>query len=219
MGSGPFPTELLDDLGQKLQHDGDEFGATTGRPRRCGWFDAVVARHAVRLNGLNGLAVTKLDVLTGFKTMRVCVALRARRQAHRRGSRPAWRSLNAVRPIYEEFPGWDEPLAKARSLDDLPTNAQRYLDRARRAHRHADLHGLGRRPPAGHDHPAQRVHELKNFTAEDADDAEATQRRVPERLAQPLRPSLSPSDVSAWASRCPAPVPSAIPLRPQRPLR
>ena len=74
VGSGPFPTELLDDLGQKLQHDGEEFGATTGRPRRCGWFDAVVARHAVRLNGLNGLAVTKLDVLTGLKTLRVCVA-------------------------------------------------------------------------------------------------------------------------------------------------
>jgi adenylosuccinate synthase len=126
VGSGPFPTELLDDLGQKLQHDGEEFGATTGRPRRCGWFDAVVARHAVRLNGLTGLAVTKLDVLTGFKALRVCVAYEL--DGKRIEEVPASLGIfNAVRPIYEEFPGWDEPLAKARSLDDLPTNARRYL--------------------------------------------------------------------------------------------
>jgi adenylosuccinate synthase len=126
VGSGPFPTELLDDLGQKLQHDGEEFGATTGRPRRCGWFDAVVARHAVRLNGLNGLAVTKLDVLTGFKTLRVCVAYEF--EGKRVEEVPASLAVcNGVRPLYEEFPGWDEPLAKARSLDDLPTNARRYL--------------------------------------------------------------------------------------------
>jgi adenylosuccinate synthase len=126
VGSGPFPTELLDDLGQKLQHDGEEFGATTGRPRRCGWFDAVVARHAVRLNGLNGMAVTKLDVLTGFKTLRVCTAYEL--DGKRVDEVPASLAVfNAVRPIYEEFPGWDEPLAKARALDDLPTNARRYL--------------------------------------------------------------------------------------------
>jgi adenylosuccinate synthase len=126
VGSGPFPTELLDDLGQKLQHDGQEFGATTGRPRRCGWFDAVVARHAVRLNGLTGLAVTKLDVLTGFKTLRICVAYEI--DGKRIEDVPASLGVfNAVRPIYEEFSGWDEPLAKARALDDLPTNARRYL--------------------------------------------------------------------------------------------
>jgi adenylosuccinate synthase len=126
VGSGPFPTELLDDLGQKLQHDGEEFGATTGRPRRCGWFDAVVARHAVRLNGLNGLAVTKLDVLTGFKTLRVCVAYEF--EGKRIEEVPASLAVcNGVRPLYEEFPGWDEPLAKARALDDLPTAARRYL--------------------------------------------------------------------------------------------
>jgi adenylosuccinate synthase len=126
VGSGPFPTELLDDLGQKLQHDGEEFGATTGRPRRCGWFDAVVARPSVRLNGLSGLAVTKLDVLTGFKTLRVCVAYEL--DGRRIEEVPASLAVfNAVRPIYEEFPGWDEPLAKARALDDLPTNARRYL--------------------------------------------------------------------------------------------
>jgi adenylosuccinate synthase len=126
VGSGPFPTELLDDLGQKLQHDGEEFGATTGRPRRCGWFDAVVARHAVRLNGLNGLAVTKLDVLTGLKTLRVCVGYEY--DGRRLEDVPASVAVfSAVRPIYEEFPGWEEPLSKARALDDLPASARRYL--------------------------------------------------------------------------------------------
>jgi adenylosuccinate synthase len=127
VGSGPFPTELLDDLGQKLQHDGEEFGATTGRPRRCGWFDAVVARHAVRLNGLNGLAVTKLDVLTGLKTMRICVGYEL--EGRRIDEVPASiAAFNAVRPIYEEFPGWDDTLSRARSLDDLPETARRYLN-------------------------------------------------------------------------------------------
>ncbi|MBX3023319.1 adenylosuccinate synthase [bacterium] len=126
VGSGPFPTELLDDLGQKLQHDGEEFGATTGRPRRCGWFDAVVARHAVRLNGLNGLAVTKLDVLTGLKTVRVCVGYEL--DGRRIDEVPASiAAFNAVRPLYEEFPGWDETLSRARSLDDLPSTVRRYL--------------------------------------------------------------------------------------------
>lgn len=126
VGSGPFPTELLDDLGQKLQHDGEEFGATTGRPRRCGWFDAVVARHAVRLNGLSGLAVTKLDVLTGLKTVRVCVGYEL--DGRRIDDVPASiAAFNAVKPIYEDFPGWDETLSRARSLDDLPAGVRRYL--------------------------------------------------------------------------------------------
>jgi adenylosuccinate synthase len=126
VGSGPFPTELLDDLGQKLRHDGEEFGATTGRPRRCGWFDAVVARHAVRLNGLNGLAVTKLDVLTGLKTVRICVGYEL--DGRRIDDVPASiAAFNAVRPIYEEFPGWDDTLSRARALDDLPAAVRRYL--------------------------------------------------------------------------------------------
>jgi adenylosuccinate synthase len=126
VGSGPFPTELLDDLGAKLQQDGEEFGATTGRPRRCGWFDAVVARHAVRLNGLTGLAVTKLDVLTGMKTLRVCTAYEL--DGKRIEDVPASiAAFNAVRPIFEEFPGWDEPLSNVRALDDLPEAARRYL--------------------------------------------------------------------------------------------
>ncbi|OFV88776.1 MAG: adenylosuccinate synthase [Acidobacteria bacterium RBG_16_68_9] len=126
VGSGPFPTELLDEIGRKLQHDGDEFGATTGRPRRCGWFDAVVARHAVRLNGLSSLAITKLDVLTGLKTLRVCVGYE--HAGRRLEDFPASLSvLNEVRPIYEDLPGWDEPISCARSLDDLPENARRYI--------------------------------------------------------------------------------------------
>ncbi len=126
VGGGPFPTELLDDLGEKLRHDGEEFGATTGRPRRCGWFDAVVARHAVRLNGLTGLAVTKLDVLTGLKVVRACVGYEI--DGRRVDEVPAsLAALNAARPVYEDFPGWEEPLSKARGLDDLPANARRYL--------------------------------------------------------------------------------------------
>jgi adenylosuccinate synthase len=126
VGGGPFPTELTDALGQKLQQDGEEFGATTGRPRRCGWFDAVVVRQAVRLNGLTSLAVTKLDVLTGLKKLRVCVAyeLDGKRIEDVPASAAA---LSRVQPIYEDLPGWDEPLARARTIDDLPENARRYV--------------------------------------------------------------------------------------------
>jgi len=128
VGAGPFPTELLDDLGKKLRQDGDEFGATTGRPRRCGWFDAVVVRHAVRLNGMTGLALTKLDVLTGFDTLRVCTSYEF--NGKRLDNFPASGAvLRAVRPVYEDLPGWDEPLNKARSLDDLPDNARAYIRR------------------------------------------------------------------------------------------
>lgn len=126
VGGGPFPTELHDDLGRKLQQDGEEFGATTGRPRRCGWFDAVVARQSVRLNGLTGIAITKLDVLTGLKTLRVCVGYEL--EGRRIEELPAslW-VLNNVQPVYEELPGWNEPLSRARTLDDLPANARRYV--------------------------------------------------------------------------------------------
>jgi adenylosuccinate synthase len=128
VGSGPFPTELLDALGKKLQQDGDEFGSTTGRPRRCGWFDAVVARHAVRLNGMTGLALTKLDVLTGFDTIRVCTAYEF--NGRRLRDFPASGAiLRGLRPVYEELPGWRESLRGARSLNDLPANARAYVRR------------------------------------------------------------------------------------------
>jgi len=128
VGSGPFPTELLDALGAKLRQDGDEFGATTGRPRRCGWFDAVVVRHAVRLNGLTGLALTKLDVLTGINPIRICTAYES--NGRRLEDFPAGGALlRGVRPVYEELAGWTEPLNQARSLDDLPANARAYIRR------------------------------------------------------------------------------------------
>ena len=128
VGSGPFPTELDDALGKKLRQDGDEYGATTGRPRRCGWFDAVVVRYAVRLNGIGGLALTKLDVLTGFETIRICTAyeFNGRRLEHFPASGTV---LRGVRPIYEDWPGWREPLTGARCLDGLPPNARAYVRR------------------------------------------------------------------------------------------
>jgi adenylosuccinate synthase len=128
VGSGPFPTELNNALGQKLRQDGDEFGATTGRPRRCGWFDAVVVRHAVRINGINGLALTKIDVLTGLDPIRIGVAyeLNGKRIDHFPASGSV---LRGVQPIYEEHPGWKEPLSEARTIDDLPANAQSYIRR------------------------------------------------------------------------------------------
>src|SRR5207247_396528 len=128
VGGGPFPTELTDALGDRLRADGDEYGATTGRPRRCGWFDAVVVRPSAALSGVDGLAVTKLDVLTGIDPLRVCTAyeLGGRRLALPPAAGRAWEH---VVPQYEELPGWREPLGAVRALADLPAGARRYLDR------------------------------------------------------------------------------------------
>ncbi|MBI1815316.1 MAG: adenylosuccinate synthase [Deltaproteobacteria bacterium] len=128
VGAGPFPTELHDALGTKLRQDGDEFGATTGRPRRCGWFDAVVVRHAARLNGMNGMALTKIDVLTGIDPIKVCVAYDF--NGKRIDEMPASAAvLRGVVPIYEDLPGWQQPLSNARQRADLPENAERYIRR------------------------------------------------------------------------------------------
>jgi len=136
VGGGPFPTELTDALGDRLRADGDEYGATTGRPRRCGWFDAVVVRQAAVLSGVDALALTKLDVLTGIDPLRVGVAYEI---DGRRFELPPARQRDWLRatPVYEELPGWREPLGGARRLDDLPANARRYLDRI------ASLVGVG----------------------------------------------------------------------------
>jgi adenylosuccinate synthase len=130
VGSGPFPTEIGGDLGDRLRRDGDEYGATTGRPRRCGWFDAVVVRHAARLSGLGGLAITKLDVLAGVDPLRLCVAYRSAGEPldHVPASMA---KLAAAEPVYEELEGFPE-LAPSESLDDLPRNARRYLERIER---------------------------------------------------------------------------------------
>jgi adenylosuccinate synthase len=128
VGGGPFPTELVDALGDRLRADGDEYGSTTGRPRRCGWFDAVLVRHAVALSGVDGLALTKLDVLTGIDPLRVCVAYEIE---GRRVERPPARQRDweRVTPVYEELGGWSEPLGAARTLGELPANARRYVER------------------------------------------------------------------------------------------
>ncbi|HSV08471.1 MAG TPA: adenylosuccinate synthase [Candidatus Binatus sp.] len=128
VGGGPFPTELTDALGERLRADGDEYGSTTGRPRRCGWFDAVVVRQAVVLSGVDSLALTKLDVLTGIDPLRVCVAyeLGGRRLVSPPTTGTAWERLT---PVYEDLPGWRESLSGARALGDLPVNARRYVER------------------------------------------------------------------------------------------
>ena len=126
VGGGPFPTELFDDIGKRLAKRGDEFGATTGRPRRCGWLDAVALRRMVSLNGVNGLCVTKLDVLDGFEEIRICTAYRLDGELLEAPPLDAqdWAKLE---PVYESFPGWQEASRGARSMDDLPANARAYL--------------------------------------------------------------------------------------------
>ncbi len=128
VGGGPFPTELDDETGQKLREVGDEFGATTGRPRRCGWFDAVVVRQAARLSGMSGLALTKLDVLSGLPKLKIAVAYDC--QGTRVETVPAGaRAFASARPIYEELEGWSEGLGQVRRFEDLPAAARRYVAR------------------------------------------------------------------------------------------
>jgi adenylosuccinate synthase len=130
VGGGPFPTEIKGKLGDDLRAEGDEFGSATGRPRRIGWFDAVLARHAIRLNGMWGLALTKLDVLTGIDPVKICVGYEIKGKSY--GEIPPSRHLlEKVKPTYDEMPGWSEDLTRARDLGELPANARRYLDRIR----------------------------------------------------------------------------------------
>jgi len=126
VGGGPFPSELLDPIGEHLRKVGGEFGATTGRPRRCGWLDMVVVNSAVRLNGLCGLAVTKLDVLSGIQAPKVGVSYNCR--GKRLDLVPAeLDALDACEPVFEEFGGWDEDLGKIRTWAALPQNTKKYL--------------------------------------------------------------------------------------------
>ena len=128
VGGGPFPTELSDEIGEMLREKGGEYGATTGRPRRCGWFDAVVVNHAVRVNGLGGLVITKLDTLTGLKTIKVCTAYRVGDEVITEF--PASAELVArCQPVYEELEGWEEEINEAKEISQLPPAAQRYLAR------------------------------------------------------------------------------------------
>lgn len=128
VGEGPFPTELFDADGEELRRVGREFGATTGRPRRCGWFDAVVARHAVMTCGVDEWALTKLDVLDGFETLRICVAYEL--DGQRINHFPAnVRETARCKPIYEDLPGWKASTRAVAQFGDLPTAAQRYVAR------------------------------------------------------------------------------------------
>jgi len=128
VGEGPFPTELKDDLGEFLREKGGEYGATTGRPRRCGWLDLVMVKRAVKLNGITGIALTKLDVLSGLDTLKICTG-------YQRGSEKletfpsTLEELSQVVPIYEEFPGWKAELSQVTSFEELPPEAKTYLQR------------------------------------------------------------------------------------------
>ncbi|MEG3072333.1 MAG: adenylosuccinate synthase [Peptococcaceae bacterium] len=128
VGEGPFPTELNDDIGSLIRKQGGEYGTTTGRPRRCGWFDGVVGRYAVRINGLDYLALTKLDVLSGLEEIKICTGYNYRGEVI--NEFPAsLQVLNECVPIYESFPGWDEDITGIRELADLPAQAGLFLDR------------------------------------------------------------------------------------------
>ena len=127
VGNGPFPTELHDGTGERLRTVGNEFGATTGRPRRCGWFDAVAMRHSVMVNGIEQVAVTKLDVLDGFDEIGICVAYEHRGKRLRHFPTDL-RTLEDVTPVFEFFPGWKTPLSAAGRYEELPENARRYLE-------------------------------------------------------------------------------------------
>jgi adenylosuccinate synthase len=126
VGSGPFPTELLDEDGEKLRTIGGERGVTTGRPRRCGWFDAPIARYATRINGLTDIFLTKLDVLTGWEKIPVCVAYEI--DGKRSEELPMTQTeFHHAKPIYEMLPGWSEDISGAKTMEDLPANARAYI--------------------------------------------------------------------------------------------
>src|SRR6202047_4710602 len=126
VGEGPFPTELRDQAGEWLRKSGAEYGVTTGRPRRCGWFDAVIARYATRVNGITGYFLTKLDVLSGLDQVPVCVAYDVDGRRHDEIPMTQTEFHHAV-PVYEYFDGWWEDISKARTFDELPASARAYV--------------------------------------------------------------------------------------------
>lgn len=128
VGSGPFPTELFDDVGKHLAEKGHELGATTGRARRCGWFDAIALRQAVRINSVSGLCLTKLDVLDGLETIKVCISYQDK-EGNTAPMPVDADDYERLIPIYEELHGWSESTAGAKSLDELPKNARAYIKR------------------------------------------------------------------------------------------
>lgn len=128
VGEGPFPTELLDETGEEMRKNGHEFGTTTGRARRCGWFDAVIARYAARVSGISDFAVTKLDVLTGFAKLKICVGYRVGEEVINEFPQ-SQKLFKQCEPVYEEMPGWQEDITQVRRFEDLPQTAQNYIRR------------------------------------------------------------------------------------------
>jgi adenylosuccinate synthase len=129
VGEGPFPTELKDEVGEHMQKVGQEFGATTGRKRRCGWLDIVLVRQAVRISGITDLAITKLDVLTGLDKIKICVGYKTPEGDYTHAVPANMRVLSQSQPVYEEFAGWKDHILHAREFDKLPINARKYLNR------------------------------------------------------------------------------------------
>ncbi len=128
VGEGPFPAELKDPLGEKIRERGGEYGSTTGRPRRCGWFDAVVVNHSIRINGIREVAITKLDVLNDFEKIKICVGYRLNGKViHHIPSN--LERLESCEPVYEELNGWETDIKGAKKFSNLPANAQRYIKR------------------------------------------------------------------------------------------
>lgn len=128
VGDGPFPTELFDDIGQQIRDIGREYGTVTGRPRRVGWFDSVVVRHAVRVSGVTDLCLNSIDVLSGLDTVKICVAYQYKGEVIKHYP-ASLKQLAECEPVYEELPGWSEDVTGVRKLEDLPENARRYLER------------------------------------------------------------------------------------------
>ena len=129
VGKGPFPTELDDEIGEEIRNKGGEFGTTTGRPRRTGWFDAVIVRHSVRVNGLDSLAINKLDTLANIGTLKICTAYRMPDGSITENFPPTLEELEGCTPIYEEFDGFTEDISQCRSFDELPENCRKYIAR------------------------------------------------------------------------------------------
>jgi adenylosuccinate synthase len=128
VGAGPFPSELDDEIGEKIRERGGEYGTTTGRPRRCGWLDLVALKYAVRINGLTGLVITKLDALTGLDPLGIAVRYSGPEDAVWDHFPYHQSMLHRARGEYEFLPGWDEDIGSARTIDELPRNARAYLD-------------------------------------------------------------------------------------------
>ncbi len=129
VGAGPFVTELTGGVGDRMQSVGCEFGATTGRKRRCGWLDMVLVRQSIRVAGITGIALTKLDVLTGIDPIKICVGYKIGAEVFSESVPPTTKDIEACTPVYEEMPGWTEDIGGAKTMDDLPVNARKYIMR------------------------------------------------------------------------------------------